>query len=64
MSAALLTVLMAIYRMHENKRQEVIANILNHVSLACVTGVLFCDVIKMNFGLDPAIAYNITNNPL
>lgn len=51
---------MAALRMHEEKKQESIANILNHVALALVTGALFCDVIKMNFGLDPAIAINTT----
>lgn len=50
---------MGIFRMHEeNEKQEFIANILNHVSLACVTGVMFCEIIKMNFGLDPAVVDN------
>lgn len=47
--------------MHEDKNQEIVANILNHVALAFVTGAMFCDVIKMNFGLDPAIAVNASN---
>lgn len=60
MTAALLAVLMAVLRMHEDKKQELVANILNQVALAFVTGALFCEVIKMNFGLDPAVAVNFT----
>lgn len=63
-SAALLAVTMAILKIHEDNRQNTIASILNQVALAFVTGTLFCDVIKMNFGLDPAIAVNITNTDL
>lgn len=47
--------------MHEDENQELIANILNHVALALVTTALFCDIIKMNFGLDPAVAFNASD---
>lgn len=54
---------MAVMKMHENKAQDFLTNVLNHLALAFVTGALFCDVIKMNFGLDPAVAEgNATSN--
>ncbi|KAF5299922.1 hypothetical protein FQR65_LT09317 [Abscondita terminalis] len=61
-SAGLLSIIMGILKMHEDPKQIMIAEILNHVALGFVTGTLFCDVIKMNFGLDPAVAVNITKN--
>ncbi|KAK4885668.1 hypothetical protein RN001_001939 [Aquatica leii] len=60
-SAALLSIIMGILKMHEDPKQKLVADILNHVALGFVTGTLFCDVIKMSFGLDPAVAVNITN---
>ncbi|XP_045528302.1 ninjurin-2 isoform X2 [Pieris brassicae] len=33
-----------------------ITNWLNQISVGLMTGVIFCDVIKMNFGLDPALS--------
>lgn len=59
-SAALMAVVMSILKMHQDHTQSFIANVLNHVALAFVTGTLFCDVIRMNFGLDPAVAINYT----
>jgi hypothetical protein len=32
-----------------------VANILNGFALGFVVATLFCNVIKMNFGLDPAL---------
>lgn len=60
MTAAILAVTMSVLRIHQNKKTNTVANILNHVALGFVTGALFCDVVKMNFGLDPAIAINPT----
>ncbi|XP_055695512.1 ninjurin-1 isoform X2 [Lutzomyia longipalpis] len=31
------------------------AAVLNHIAMGFVLGAMFCDVVKMNFGLDPAI---------
>lgn len=39
-----------------SQRQKKIANWLYHTSVAMMTGVVFCDVIKMTFGLDPALS--------
>ncbi|KAF5278794.1 hypothetical protein FQA39_LY18352 [Lamprigera yunnana] len=60
-TAAFLSILMAIFKMHEDPKLKLTAEILNHVALGFVTGTLFCDIIKMNFGLDPAVAVNMTN---
>ncbi|CAG4947796.1 unnamed protein product [Colias eurytheme] len=40
----------------DNYKQKKIANWLYHISVGLMTGVIFCDVIKMNFGLDPALS--------
>ncbi|CAH2042606.1 unnamed protein product, partial [Iphiclides podalirius] len=39
-----------------NEKQKKMADGLYHVSLALMTGVVFCDVIKMTFGFDPALS--------
>lgn len=59
-TAALLAVTMGILRIHEDVKQNKIVEITNHVALGFVTGALYCDVVKMNFGLDPAVADNAT----
>ncbi|XP_031329348.1 ninjurin-2 isoform X2 [Photinus pyralis] len=59
-SAALLSLVMATMTIQQSTKQNTVAEILNHVALGFVTGALFCDIIKMNFGLDPAVAVNIT----
>ncbi|XP_065081787.1 ninjurin-2 isoform X4 [Ochlerotatus camptorhynchus] len=56
-SAALLAVILTLVNFHKGELQQRVANILNHFSLAFVVVALFCDVIKMNFGLDPAVPY-------
>ncbi|XP_060528973.1 ninjurin-2-like isoform X6 [Cylas formicarius] len=65
-TAGLLSVMIAVLRTHQDESSKMLAWILNHISLAFVTGTLFCDVVKMNFGLDPAIAsdvfYNLTRD--
>ncbi|KAJ8925804.1 hypothetical protein NQ315_009654 [Exocentrus adspersus] len=55
-TAALLSVIVTILTTWDNEKVQTVANILNHISLAFVTGTLFSDIIKMNFGLEPAIA--------
>lgn len=49
---------MSVLKLHKTRKSDTVANILNHVALGFVTGALFCDVVKMNFGLDPAVAVN------
>lgn len=39
-----------------NIKQKKIADWLYHISVGMMTGVVFCDVIKMTFGLDPALS--------
>uniref|UniRef100_A0AAG5CTH8 Ninjurin-2 n=1 Tax=Anopheles atroparvus TaxID=41427 RepID=A0AAG5CTH8_ANOAO len=56
-SAAMLAVILTLVNLHGGEVQRKVANILNHFSLGFVVVALFCDVIKMNFGLDPAIPY-------
>lgn len=49
--------IMSLINIDKGARQRRIANLLNHISLAFVLIALSCDIIKMNFGLDPAIPY-------
>ncbi|KXJ73587.1 hypothetical protein RP20_CCG015458 [Aedes albopictus] len=58
-SAALLAVILTLVNFHKGELQQRVANILNHFSLAFVVTALFCDIIKMSFGLDPAIAQGV-----
>ncbi|KAJ8969458.1 hypothetical protein NQ317_008790 [Molorchus minor] len=58
-TAALLSVIVAILRVSTDEKLDMLAWILNHISLGFVTAALFSDIIKMNFGLDPAIAVNV-----
>lgn len=60
MSAAILSVVVTAMRQYEGETLNQISWILNHLSIAFVTGALFCDVVKMSFGLDPAVAINNT----
>ncbi|XP_066263132.1 ninjurin-1-like isoform X1 [Euwallacea similis] len=60
-TAGLLSVLIAIMRSYDDDKIDPIVAILNQIALGFVTGALFCDIIKMNFGLDPAIALNTTS---
>lgn len=53
----MLAVILTLVNLHGGEVQRKVANILNHFSLGFVVVALFCDVIKMNFGLDPAIPY-------
>lgn len=53
-----MSVLIGILKSYDNLRTDVIIPILNQIALGFVTGTLFCDIIKMNFGLDPALPSN------
>lgn len=57
--AAILAVILTRLNLHENDRHRRIANALTHVSMGLVFVALFCDVIKMNFGLDPAVPFDV-----
>lgn len=59
-TAALIALVVAILRTYEDEKINILVWILNSVSLGFVTCALFCDIIKMSFGLDPAIAINET----
>lgn len=50
-----------------SETQKKISSWLYHTSVGLMTGVVFCDVIKMTFGLDPALSEkdwlrNVTSN--
>lgn len=53
---------MGVLKSYEQRKLTLITAVLNQISLGFITGVLFCDVIKMNFGLDPAVAVNYAVN--
>ncbi|XP_030749773.1 ninjurin-2 isoform X3 [Sitophilus oryzae] len=59
-TAGLLSVFIAVLRTYHQEKINTLLTILNQISLGFVTGTLFCDIIKMNFGLDPALAVNDT----
>lgn len=54
-TAGVLSVILSLIDIDKNDWNRQIANTLNHTSVGLVVIALFCDVIKMNFGLDPAI---------
>lgn len=62
-SAAFLAVILTRLSLNENTQHRNIANTLTHVSMGLVFVALFCDVIKMNFGLDPAIPFPKNDEP-
>ncbi|CAG5029868.1 unnamed protein product [Parnassius apollo] len=39
-----------------SQKQKKISDGLYHLSIGLMTGVVFCDVIKMTFGFDPALS--------
>lgn len=39
-----------------NMTRKKVANWLYHGSVGLMTGAVFCDVLKMTFGLDPALS--------
>lgn len=59
-SAGILALILSSMVAENNNRQKKIADWLYHVSVGLMTGVVFCDVIKMTFGLDPALSVQDT----
>ncbi|XP_028041241.1 ninjurin-2 isoform X1 [Bombyx mandarina] len=56
-SAGILAILTSFLDVDHNTKQKKIADWLYHSSVGMMTGAVFCDVIKMNFGLDPALSF-------
>ncbi|KAJ6633839.1 Ninjurin-1 [Pseudolycoriella hygida] len=57
-TAAVLAFITSRLDLYKSARQRDIANLLTHVSMGLVFVSLFCDVVKMNFGLEPAIPFS------
>lgn len=57
-TGAILAVILTTLNLNNPDRHRVAA-ILNHTSMAFVMGSLVADVIKMSFGLDPAVPLSI-----
>ncbi|XP_052755785.1 ninjurin-1 isoform X2 [Galleria mellonella] len=55
-SAGVLAIIITLMDEEGNQRKKKISDWLYHVSVGLMTGVVFCDVIKMTFGLDPALS--------
>ncbi|OWR51121.1 putative Ninjurin-2 [Danaus plexippus plexippus] len=55
-SAGILAIIISSLGGETSIKQKKIADFLYHVSVALMTGVVFCDVLKMTFGLDPALS--------
>lgn len=55
-SAGVLAIATSFFNGEENQRHKKIAEWLYHAAVGMMTGVVFCDVIKMTFGLDPALS--------
>ncbi|XP_054082047.1 ninjurin-1 isoform X3 [Zeugodacus cucurbitae] len=53
--AGTLLVILSLIGIHKSKYQRSVAETLNHVVNGIIFVSVFCDIIKMNFGLDPAI---------
>ncbi|XP_005188340.1 ninjurin-1 isoform X1 [Musca domestica] len=54
-AAGCLLMVVSVVGIHKGKTERAIADALNHVINGLIFLSLFCDIIKMNFGLDPAI---------
>lgn len=53
--AACLSLVLSTIDIGKSNKQNELANRLTHMSLGFVLVSTFCNVIKMNFGLDPAV---------
>ncbi|XP_050338018.1 ninjurin-2 isoform X3 [Bactrocera neohumeralis] len=53
--AGSLLVVLSVIGIHKNKYQRSLAETLNHTVNGVIFVSVFCDIIKMSFGLDPAI---------
>ncbi|XP_046805888.1 ninjurin-1 isoform X3 [Lucilia cuprina] len=54
--AGLLLMIQSLVSIHKGKTERKVADVLNHVINGFIFLSVFVDVIKMNFGLDPAVA--------
>lgn len=61
--AAMFAIILTRISLYNGTRHRSIANALTHISLGLVFVALFCDVIKMNFGLDPAVPFDKPDTP-
>ncbi|XP_059059624.1 ninjurin-1 isoform X2 [Achroia grisella] len=55
-SAGVLALIITFMDEEGSQSKKKISDWLYHVSVGLMTGVVFCDVIKMTFGLDPALS--------
>ncbi|XP_050352309.1 ninjurin-1 isoform X2 [Nymphalis io] len=55
-SAGVLALVISALNGDHTVKQKKIADWLYHISVGMMTCVVFCDVIKMTFGLDPALS--------
>lgn len=46
----------SVVSIHKGKVERKVADVLSHIINGLIFLSAFCDIIKMNFGLDPAIA--------
>ncbi|XP_075147060.1 ninjurin C isoform X1 [Haematobia irritans] len=53
--AGVLLLVLSTFSIHKGKNERAVADVLNHVINGFIFLSVFCDIIKMNFGLDPAI---------
>ncbi|XP_054747565.1 ninjurin-1 isoform X3 [Anastrepha obliqua] len=54
--AGTLLIILSVIGIHKSKFQRSLADTLNHIVDGIIFLSVFCDVVKMNFGLDPAIS--------
>lgn len=45
----------SVVSIHKGKTERKVADVLNHIITGLIFLSVFCGVLKMNFGLDPAI---------
>ncbi|XP_055849130.1 ninjurin-1 isoform X2 [Episyrphus balteatus] len=62
-TVGLLLLIQSLVSIHKTPFQRKAADILNHLIIAVVFLTVFCDVLKMNFGLDPAVAFVKDSKP-
>lgn len=55
-SAGVLALIISSLDGENSQKQKKIADWLYHSSIGLMTGMVFCDVLKMTFGLDPALS--------
>ncbi|KAI8419884.1 hypothetical protein MSG28_008510 [Choristoneura fumiferana] len=55
-SAGILAIVISTMDNEGSEREKKLADWLYHTSVGLMTCAVFCDVIKMTFGLDPALS--------